>query len=173
LEGEAELTGQPSAAEAAPRLGAEIVRFGRLIAALKQRLKHEPGGGDRIILARLMAGGERRATDLAAETFLDLSTVSRQVRSLVERGLVERRPDPDDGRGALLAVTPAGQAAFDDYRRQQDKELGVLLEDWSSSDRAELIRLLARLNDDLTERYTSMTVVTASPAPNGHREESA
>src|SRR2546423_450837 len=104
--------------EAGAGLGTEIVRFSRIIAAWKHRVKNEPGAAERILLARLVTDGARRATDLAAEAFLDLSTVSRQVRSLVERGLVERRPDPEDRRGYLLTATDAGHETYLEFRRQ-------------------------------------------------------
>jgi DNA-binding MarR family transcriptional regulator len=147
-----EVTASSSLAEAAAGLGTEIVRFTRLIAAWKHRAKHEPGAADRVLLAQLVVYGERRATDLAADAFLDLSTVSRQVRSLVERGLVTRHPDPEDRRGSLLSATEAGRAAFEGYRQQRDAELASLLQAWPPEERAQLIRLLARLNDDLVEQ---------------------
>jgi DNA-binding MarR family transcriptional regulator len=159
--GEADVTASVESAAAA--LGAEIVRFTRLISATKQRARREPDGGDRVILARLVMDGERRATDLAAETFLDLSTVSRQAHSLVDRGLVERRPDPDDRRGALLAATDAGRAAFEEYRRQRDAELASFLRAWPKTDRCELVRLMGRLNDDLTERHVAQSPAGGAP----------
>ena len=42
---------------------------------------------------------------------MDKGAVSRQVQHLTELGLIERTPDPADGRAALLAVT-------DDARRR-------------------------------------------------------
>ncbi|MDF2260098.1 MarR family transcriptional regulator [Streptomyces ferralitis] len=137
--------------EAGADLGTEIVRFSRVMAAWKHRAKNEPGAAERILLARLVTDGARRATDLAAEAFLDLSTVSRQVRSLVERGLVERRPDPEDRRGYLLTATDAGHETYLEFRRQRDAELGRLLTDWSPEDRYQIIRLMTRLNDDLVD----------------------
>ncbi len=160
-------TGSASAAEAAAGLGNEIVRFTRLMAAWKHKAKHEAGAADRVLLARLVIGGERRATDLAADTFLDLSTVSRQVRSLVERGLVERHPDPEDRRGSILTATADGRTAFEHYRRQRDAELAALLEPWPGEDRYELIRLMARLNDDLVQHQQ------ARECPGGHAGNAA
>ncbi|GGN57021.1 MarR family winged helix-turn-helix transcriptional regulator [Streptomyces kronopolitis] len=148
----AQVTASSRLEEAAAGLGTEIVRFSRLMAAWKQRAKTDGGAADRVLLARLVVGGDQRATDLAADAFLDLSTVSRQVRSLVERGLVTRRPDPEDRRGSLLAATDAGRAAFAQYRSQRDAELAALLEPWTPQDRADLIRLLGRLNEDMAER---------------------
>jgi DNA-binding MarR family transcriptional regulator len=148
----------------AAELGTQIVRFTRLIAALKQRVKYDSGAADRVLLARLVAGGDRRATDLAADAFLDLSTVSRQVRSLVERGLVARYPDPEDRRGTLLTATDAGRAAFQEYRRQRDAQLADLIKGWSSQDRADLIRLMGRLNDHIADTQH------APPSPGGDQE---
>ncbi|SEG28794.1 DNA-binding transcriptional regulator, MarR family [Actinacidiphila yanglinensis] len=124
----------------------------RLVHAWKQRVRDE-GWGDRLLLGRLAESGPRRATDLAADTLLDLSTVSRQIRSLVERGLVERRPDPEDGRGTLLSATGQGLAAVERYRAQRDQKMAEALAAWTHRDRDELGRLLARFNDDLAERH--------------------
>lgn len=144
--------GRASAEEAGARLGTQIVRFSRLLTAHRQRAKLEQGAGERVLLARLVRYGEQRATDLAAETFLDVSTVSRQVRSMVKRGLIERHPNPDDRRGASLRATETGKKVFEAYRQQRDAELTRLLRTWPPEDRYQLIRLMTRLNDDLAEQ---------------------
>lgn len=138
---------------AATAMGDEMTRFIRLINATKQRLRDVPGGGDRILLGRLVHEGPRRATDLAAETFLDLSTVSRQIKSLIDRGLVERRPDPDDRRGALLSATDAGVEAYQHYRSQRNEHLARVFDAWPPEDRQQLVRLFGRFNDDMAEHY--------------------
>jgi DNA-binding MarR family transcriptional regulator len=142
-----------SAADAAVGMGDEMARFMRLITAMKQRLREVPGSGDRILLGRLVNGGARRATDLAADTLLDLSTVSRQIKCLVDEGLVERRPDPDDRRGALLSATEAGAAAYRHYREQRNERLAQIFDAWPPEDRHQLVRLFGRFNDDLAENY--------------------
>jgi DNA-binding MarR family transcriptional regulator len=142
----------PQPAEPTARaIGDEVNRLIRLAAAWKQRVKDE-SWGDRVLLGRLAESGPRRATDLAADTLLDLSTVSRQIRSLVERGLVERRPDPEDGRGALLSPTALGLAAVERYRAQRDRMLAEALAAWPAEDRHALVRLLGRFNDDFAEQ---------------------
>lgn len=167
-------SGTATAEEAASGLGTEIVRFTRLIAAWKHSAKQDARAADRVLLARLVIGGDRRATDLAADAFLDLSTVSRQVRSLVDRGLVERRPDPEDRRGSLLTATAEGRDAFEQYRRMRDSQLAALLEPWPGEDRHQLIRLLARLNDDLVGIQQSRDCpggITSTAAQQGETEE--
>jgi DNA-binding MarR family transcriptional regulator len=47
---------------------------------------------------------------LASHFGCDPSNISLIVDRLVERGLVERRPDPTDGRVKLIAATPEGEA---------------------------------------------------------------
>ncbi|MDI2125577.1 MarR family winged helix-turn-helix transcriptional regulator [Yinghuangia seranimata] len=138
----------------ATAVGDELVRLLRIVAASRARQRTDPSdpvpdGGDRLLLGRLVYCGGRRATDLAADTHLDLSTVSRQIRSLVQRGLVERRADPDDRRGVLLTPTEAGHAAFAVYRRRRDERLAAVLADWPAADRAHLARLLGLLNDGI------------------------
>lgn len=164
------IEGTASAEETASVLGAELVRMTRLIAAWKQRARTEAGAADRVLLARLVNDGPRRATDLAADAFLDLSTVSRQVRSLVERGLVERHPDPEDRRGSLLSATGAGRLRFEEYRSQRDAQLATFLEAWSGEDRYQLMRLLARLTDDLV-RHQHMQLGTGGNSDSAAQQE--
>ncbi|WP_439677431.1 MarR family winged helix-turn-helix transcriptional regulator [Embleya sp. MST-111070] len=142
----------------------------RLTAAAKARSRAEsgpiPDGGDRLLLAYLVMEGPRRVTDLAAMTYLDVSTVSRQIASLVQRGLVERRPDPNDGRGTLLAVTDTGEQAFEVYRSRRQAELDRVTRDWSTDERRTFVHLLARFNDDL-EREQAPARDVAPGAPEG------
>ncbi len=50
-----------------------------------------------------------RLRDLAARVLLNPSNVTRRLEALARRGLVERRPDPRDGRGVIAFLTPAGR----------------------------------------------------------------
>src|SRR5690348_11186721 len=54
-------------------------------------------------------GGELRMTDLAAQTGLSTSGVTRVVDRLERDGLAERRACPTDRRGAFTVITEAGQ----------------------------------------------------------------
>jgi DNA-binding MarR family transcriptional regulator len=146
-------------------VGDQMARLIRLVGAWKQRVRDEHFG-DRVLLGRLAECGSRRATDLAADTLLDLSTVSRQIRSLVEQGLVERRPDPEDGRGTLLSPTVDGLAAVERYRAQRDQQLADALAGWPAADRRDFARFLARFNDDFAEHH--VRPVCTAPHGAGH-----
>jgi DNA-binding MarR family transcriptional regulator len=51
-----------------------------------------------------------RLSELNRHVLLSQPALSRLAGRLAERGLVGRQPDPADGRGVRLALTPAGQA---------------------------------------------------------------
>jgi DNA-binding MarR family transcriptional regulator len=56
----------------------------------------------------------QRISDLNRHVLLSQPALSRLLDRLAERGLVERRADPADGRGVRLALTAAGR----DLQRQ-------------------------------------------------------
>jgi DNA-binding MarR family transcriptional regulator len=64
------------------------------------------------LLGRLAASGRRRRrlARLAEDVELSLSRVSRIVDALERRGLVERRPCPEDARATEACLTDAGLA---------------------------------------------------------------
>jgi DNA-binding MarR family transcriptional regulator len=57
--------------------------------------------------------GRVRVTDLARLLHWERSRVSHHVTRMQRRGLVERVECPEDGRGAFIAVTPAGRTAIE------------------------------------------------------------
>ncbi|MFM6848291.1 MAG: MarR family winged helix-turn-helix transcriptional regulator [Terrabacter sp.] len=65
------------------------------------------------VLAMLSESPERtlRMTTLAQRTNATLPRLSHVVRRLEDRGLVERRPCPEDGRATNAVLTPAGWEA--------------------------------------------------------------
>src|SRR3954453_1089134 len=66
------------------------------------------------VLLELNAAPERRLTmgQLGSVTAVSRTRVSRVVDQLVQAGLVAREPNPDDGRSAFAALTPAGRAGL-------------------------------------------------------------
>ncbi len=66
------------------------------------------------VLLELNTAPGRRLTmgQLGSVAAVSRTRVSRVVDELVRAGLVAREPNPDDGRSALAALTPAGRAAL-------------------------------------------------------------
>jgi MarR family transcriptional regulator, 2-MHQ and catechol-resistance regulon repressor len=64
-------------------------------------------------LEALVAAGGITLNELAARLYLDKSTASRVVDSLVAKGYAERTPHPDDGRALALTPTVAGRRLYE------------------------------------------------------------
>ncbi|SFQ00762.1 transcriptional regulator, MarR family [Geodermatophilus dictyosporus] len=141
---------QPDAHESFVRLEREIgllLRRSRAISArLARELHPDLDGAAYGLLALLQDAGPLRASDLVARLGLDKSTVSRQVSSLVELGMVTREPDPDDGRAQVLTTSAEGSARLARIREARRARWEADLSGWPAQDVATLGDLLARLN---------------------------
>lgn len=69
------------------------------------------------VTAYIKADGSR-LTDLAAQARMTLPAMSEIVEDLQRLGIVERRPDPTDGRAKLICLTDAGWEAMRLARQQ-------------------------------------------------------
>ncbi|MFL6157879.1 MAG: MarR family winged helix-turn-helix transcriptional regulator [Marmoricola sp.] len=59
------------------------------------------------VFSTLQAEGSR-ASDMAATAGITRQSMGEIVRGMVALGIVEMRPDPDDGRAKLVVYTPRG-----------------------------------------------------------------
>jgi DNA-binding MarR family transcriptional regulator len=119
------------------------------------RLMRQRGHGDTLdsgsfwLLRTLAASGPQRVTDLAVYAGLDASTVSRHVAQLHSAGLIERAPDPADGRAQRVKLTTAGVARIDAALRARRTLLEKCLESWQPNELDQLDRLLTRFAADV------------------------
>ena len=84
-------------------------------------------------------------TALMRELSLTPGTVSVRIGRLVDEGLAERRGDPDDRRGVIVALTDAGRAAFEDVVADHLATERRLLEALDAGEQAQLAAMLRRL----------------------------
>jgi DNA-binding MarR family transcriptional regulator len=98
------------------------------------------------LLALLEDAGPLRASDLVLRLGLDKSTVSRQVGTLVDLGLVDRAADPADGRAQVLTPSAEGSARLAEIRNVRRARWEADLSGWPDEDVAALADLLSRLN---------------------------
>ncbi|SHG71490.1 MarR family winged helix-turn-helix transcriptional regulator [Geodermatophilus nigrescens] len=129
---------------------ARLLRSGRHVSARAADAVHGdlPSFGW-ALLAPLERDGEQRCSALAAQVGVDVSVASRQVAALERSGLVERRPDPHDGRASLIGLTPAGSAAIAQTRAVRSEWAAEALAGWTEEEAARLGDLLERLAADL------------------------
>lgn len=92
--------------------------------------------------------GSANAHQLAESFEMDKSVVSRQVRMLEELGLVESRPDEQDGRQRVLIATPTACASLADLRGDHANRLRSALVELTPDElqtASKVFRLLSEL----------------------------
>lgn len=141
-------TAVPPAVELPARLRLAITRTAR-------RLRQEAGTDLSPSLTAALATIERRGpltpSGLAELERIKRPTATRVLRHLEEDGLIERVPDPTDGRAALVSVTPAGREVLKRLRSRKNAYLARRLRELPPEDVEALDRaadVLERLLDE-------------------------
>jgi DNA-binding MarR family transcriptional regulator len=126
------------------------------LSAVTRQVARASGGRDegppmtstqRLALFETAIGGPLRLSELAERMGITAPTASRAVDCLVELGLLERLPDPDDRRAVSIDVTEPGRARIEERLALAAAALEPAVAALSAQDRARLVSLLARLAD--------------------------
>ncbi len=120
-----------------------------ILAGLKRRAGDREDPATVFLLRHLTESPPRRVTELAECSRLDVSTVSRHMKSLEEAGHVVRIEDPHDGRASRLSITEQGQALYDTAMAARSAALDRGLVGWTDEDRRALVELITRLATNL------------------------
>jgi len=94
--------------------------------------------------------GTLRLSELNRYVLLSQPALSRLVDRLADRGLVDRRPDPADGRGVCLSLTGAGRDAQRAVGRRHARSVARAMTGLDPSELAQLEMIcqkLARQNE--------------------------
>jgi DNA-binding MarR family transcriptional regulator len=138
----AELSG--SAVRAAHEVRTTVVRLRR---RLKQTYDTEGlTPSQTAALSRLDKDGPASTSELAAAEGVRHQSMAATLAALEERGLVQRRADPGDGRRQLVSVSTAGRAFLEDKRRAGEEWLArALQERYTERERQTVLEALALL----------------------------
>lgn len=97
------------------------------------------------VIALVGAAGQTRLSDLSKEAALDKGMLSRNLKTLIEEGIVTAQLDENDHRAQILSLSPKGEAVFARTlpvsRRRQD----ILRADLSDEE----LRVFRRVLDKL------------------------
>ncbi len=136
-----------------------IGRISRLARDLEPRMDRvqaasglEPGWYD--VLAALRRSGppyRLRPTDFAGALMLTSSGTTKRLDRLERAGLVARSPDPQDRRGILISLTPAGRDLVDAVTDAHLANEARLLEGLTEAEQRRLADLLRKLQLSLPE----------------------
>lgn len=135
-------------AESAVHAARELrVVFGRLRRRLKESYDTEGlTPSQTSVLSRLDKEGDASASDLAAAERVRPQSIAATLAALDERGLIERRPDPSDGRRQVVSVSTAGRTFLADKRRAGEEWLARSFQErYTEEERQAVIAALALL----------------------------
>ena len=129
-------------------------RFRLAVTRLARRLRQQSGEGLTPSQTSALAAIERHApltpSELATIERVQRPTATRVLNALTEAGLVEREPDPLDGRITRVRVTDAGAEVLERGRLRKTAYLARRLQRLAPEDLATLERA-AELIEDLLE----------------------
>jgi DNA-binding MarR family transcriptional regulator len=121
--------------------GALRVSVGLLVRRLRQvKAQGEITLPESSALARLDRGGPTTSGALARLEQISPQSMGATLAALEERGLVERQPDPEDGRRAVISVSDTGRQFMRDRRNESTERLASALS--ATFTQAELAQLL-------------------------------
>lgn len=96
-------------------------------------------------LGVLTSHGVMRLSELSEHLHIAPRSATEVVDSLEQRGLVERRPDPNDRRATLVALTDQGKRVSQATRSARNAEAERFFGGLSATDRTHLARILRKL----------------------------
>ncbi|MCG8459892.1 MAG: helix-turn-helix domain-containing GNAT family N-acetyltransferase [Holophagales bacterium] len=146
------------AEDADPELRAQISRIRRFNRFFTQKIgvldmldAELPLSAARVVF-EIENRGEAAAVDLSRMLDLDPGYLSRLVRELVRRGLVERHPSPDDARRRHLVLTAEGRSFHRQLTEKANGEVAALLAPLDVEERRELTAALEKVERVLGSR---------------------
>ena len=114
-----------------------------------------------VILARLHRQPGLSQIEMADICEVEAITVGRLVDRLEARGLIERRPDPNDRRINRLHLLPAAESIIAKIEVYRDELNTYLLDGVTAKEREIALNLLLRMKNKLTMETAGETLAAA------------
>lgn len=102
-----------------------------------------------LIMQGMKDNGKLRMTELAGLVGTTPPTVTKLIKDLEDRGLVDRAPDEQDGRASFVSLTMEGRRVAQAIGRARVDALANVLEAWSEDDLERFAALFDRLRADM------------------------
>ncbi len=106
------------------------------------------------LVSHLATNGPSRLSDLAEELLVDAAIITRQSHILVDGGFAERRINPSDARGTLLAITSAGEDLFKNHCDRRNEFFKEIFDGWSQDEIEQFSISVERFTKALNEKST-------------------
>lgn len=132
-------------------IGVLIRRVRRVIGVRARTVHHELQPASYLMLAYLGDHGQMRSSVIAEIFDIDKGAISRQVQHLVDLGLVDRSPDPIDGRATLISASADAVRRLAEVVELRRTWLDEQLGEWTSEELSDFVSVLNRYNVALNQ----------------------
>ncbi|CAM5560455.1 MarR family transcriptional regulator OS=Streptomyces alboniger OX=132473 GN=CP975_07905 PE=4 SV=1 [Streptomyces alboniger] len=123
--------------------------------------------GQEFVMMHLWDAGPVRQSELIKAVALDPSTVTKMLQRLEQAGHVRRRPDPADRRAVLVEASDASCGLLTQVEGAWARLEGHTLAGLDDTERAELTRLLAKVEANLCTETADCPERTGRDRPAG------
>jgi DNA-binding MarR family transcriptional regulator len=130
-------------------VGVLIRRVRRVIGERSRAVHPQLQPASYLMLGYLVTEGPMRSSAMAEAFDIDKGAISRQVGHLEELGLVERTPDPADGRASLVSASADAVRRLEDIAADRRRWISEQLGDWSEEQLELFTTELSRYNQAL------------------------
>ena len=147
---------KPATARSANNVGQVAAALRVSVGLLVRRMRQIPVEGELTLsetsaLARLDRGGPTTPGALAKQEQISPQSMGATLAALEARGLIERAPDPDDGRRAVMSITDAGLALLRSRRNAKVQQLARALSTDFTPDELDQLAAVAPLLERLAQ----------------------
>ena len=130
-------------------VGVLIRRVKRVIGERARAVHPDLQPASYLMLTFLATEGPQRSSVVSERFNVDKGAISRQVQHLCDLGLLEREPDPADGRAMLISASPDAVRRMEAVDHDRRRWLEERLEEWSEDDLRGFVGALERYNNAL------------------------
>jgi DNA-binding MarR family transcriptional regulator len=127
-------------------IGVLVRRLKRALGERAHAFHRDLGGPSYLMLGWLAENGPVRASAIIEVFRMDKGALSRQLQHLEDLDLIERTPDPADGRATLVSISEAAARRLAEVDAEQRVSFDERLGDWSVSELDAFARSLAHYN---------------------------
>ena len=127
-------------------VGVLIRRVKRVIGERARAVHPDLQPASYLMLTFLATEGPQRSSVVSERFNVDKGAISRQVQHLSDLGLLDREPDPADGRAVLISASQDAVRRMEAVDRDRRVWLEERLEDWSEDDLRGFVGGLERYN---------------------------
>jgi DNA-binding MarR family transcriptional regulator len=127
-------------------IGVLIRRVKRVIGERARAVHPDLQPASYLMLTFLASEGPQRSSVVSEKFNVDKGAISRQVQHLCDLGLLEREPDPADGRAMLISASADAVRRMAAVDRDRRRWLEEQLKEWSEDDLREFVTGLGRYN---------------------------